>query len=420
MTRKSWLKVLLLLSPLLLLAAAELVVRLLPDSARGARGSRAEFLVNDEIAHEGEYERDPTLFWRMVKNGRVSGYVRGGVRTNALGLRGANPPIPKPADTYRIVGLGDSCVFGLGIAEDAAVYGAVFAQALAPSLAPRRVEWVNAGVSGYSSLQGLRLLERLGPTLQPDLVIACFGLNDSLYAAGAADADLRIAPAWLLAAQNALQHSALFRWIAGRFTGDPPRSSHVAGVPPRRVGPDQFRDNLRAIVRAARGLGAEAMLLTMAVRPEIPLVLNPVFLPEAAGGYRRLFGVWVGDRAAYRMREWPGSEAELRAAIAEAPDLPLPHYFLGLMLARSGDPRAAAELDQARSLDRDRAIVAQYNALVAEVAAAEQVPLCDQASLFRAVQAEDLFDDERHLNAEGHRIVGQALAERWRAVPRPR
>jgi lysophospholipase L1-like esterase len=419
MTRKSWLKVFLLLAPLLLLAAAELVVRVVPASARQARGSRAEFLVNDEIAHEGEYERDPTLFWRMVKNGRVSGYVRGGVRTNALGLRGADPPIPKPADTYRIVGLGDSCVFGLGIAEDAAVYGAVFAQELAPSLAPRRVEWVNAGVSGYSSLQGLRLLERLGPTLQPDLVLACFGLNDYLYAAAAADAELRIAPAWLLAVQNALQHSALFRWIAGRFSGDPPRSSHVASVPPRRVGPDEFRDNLRAIVRTARGLGAEVMLLTMAVRPEIPLVLNPVFLPEA-GGYRRLFGVWVGDQAAYRMREWPGTEAELRAAIGAAPELPLPHYFVGLMLARAGDPRAAAELEQARSLDRDRAIVAQYNAIVADVAAAEQVPLCDQAALFRAAVTEDLFDDERHLNAAGHRIVGEALAERWRALPRPR
>src|SRR5262249_42082773 len=165
--------------------------------------------------------------------------------------------------------------------------------------------------------------------------------------------------------------------------------------------------------------GAETVLLTLALRPEIPLVLNPVFLPEQ-DGYRRIFGVWVGDQAAYRLREWPGTEAELRAAIAAACELPLPHYFLGRLLAKAGDPRAAAELDQARALDRDREVVARYNAVVSEVAAAEQVPLCDQAALFREPGAQELFDDERHLNAAGHAIVGRALADLWLALPRAR
>ncbi len=96
--------------------------------------------------------------------------------TNSLGFRGADPPSVK--DTYRILALGDSCTFGVGV-EDHETWPAVAEQALNQGRAgTQRFVVLNAAVPGYAAWQGARLLATDGQTVCPQMVVVSFGNND--------------------------------------------------------------------------------------------------------------------------------------------------------------------------------------------------------------------------------------------------
>jgi lysophospholipase L1-like esterase len=121
------------------------------------------------------------------------------VRTNALGLRDAERGA-KPLGVFRIVSLGDSYAFGYGV-EAWETYAALLEQ----ELGSRHFQVINAGVSGYGTFTETRLLLRLAPVLEPDLVlVALFTGNDlvnNLRASG------RLG--------SALEHSR-FAWLGER------------------------------------------------------------------------------------------------------------------------------------------------------------------------------------------------------------
>lgn len=99
------------------------------------------------------------------------------VTINGLGLRGPEVSPTKPPNVYRILFLGDSVTFGVGIADD----GDTIAQRVAEHLAKtsmRAVETVNAGVCGYSPWQEHHYLQNEGLSLAPDMVVTNFVLND--------------------------------------------------------------------------------------------------------------------------------------------------------------------------------------------------------------------------------------------------
>jgi lysophospholipase L1-like esterase len=120
---------------------------------------------------------DPYTFWCIKPN--LSDYhVRGRCwgrpveftfSTNDMGLR--NPPIG-PKTKPRVLALGDSTTFGLGLGDS--------------ETWPRRLgavlndsaEVINGGVAGFSAFQGLRFLDKKGLALKPDVVVASFGQND--------------------------------------------------------------------------------------------------------------------------------------------------------------------------------------------------------------------------------------------------
>ena len=73
------------------------------------------------------------------------------IRVNDAGFRGGPVQRAKPAGTFRLLTLGDSVTFGYGVPEEAALPGKV-ASLLAVDVAPRNIEWINAGVPGFSRL----------------------------------------------------------------------------------------------------------------------------------------------------------------------------------------------------------------------------------------------------------------------------
>lgn len=98
------------------------------------------------------------------------------VSTNSLGFRG--PEVGEKGETYRILILGDSTTYGIGVNDDE-TWPFFLQEALDPS--GQHIEVINGGFPGASSLQGLYVLLKKGLLLEPDLVMVGFGLNDSWY-----------------------------------------------------------------------------------------------------------------------------------------------------------------------------------------------------------------------------------------------
>ncbi len=95
---------------------------------------------------------------------------------NHLGLMDGEHEVPKPADVFRVVVLSGS------IANDGSVpYDQRFWRVLERELAGvregKRVDVVNLSVHGYSEVQQVRMLEKVGLDYQPDLVVAAFMLT---------------------------------------------------------------------------------------------------------------------------------------------------------------------------------------------------------------------------------------------------
>lgn len=110
----------------------------------------------------------------------LSGVFKGArVRTNSHGMRGAREySLEKPPGTYRIAGIGDSNMFGWGVAE-----GEPYLQILERRLGEmagdgRRFEVLNFGVPGYNTAIEVASFERKALAYDPDLVVIHFIGND--------------------------------------------------------------------------------------------------------------------------------------------------------------------------------------------------------------------------------------------------
>lgn len=118
----------------------------------------------------------PTL--RLVP-GVVSSYLGHEVRISEQRLRNRVVVVPKPADVYRVVVLGDSVPFGWGVAEDDP-----FPRRLEtllqqrPRRDGRRYEVVNAGSPGWDLTDEYFWLRDEGLAFAPDLVLHCIINND--------------------------------------------------------------------------------------------------------------------------------------------------------------------------------------------------------------------------------------------------
>ncbi len=125
------------------------------------------------------YQPDPTLRYTLRPNLDVYALSESGdaysIKTNDHGLR----DVPyRPDDSRRtILGLGDSFLFGQGVAREEAMLGRL--GNLLEDWSPGRFRTINAGVEGYSTNQEiLYYLQRGHPTFRPETVILFFYIND--------------------------------------------------------------------------------------------------------------------------------------------------------------------------------------------------------------------------------------------------
>tara|TARA_B100000029_G_scaffold119490_1_gene112811 strand:- start:1221 stop:2429 length:1209 start_codon:yes stop_codon:yes gene_type:complete len=95
--------------------------------------------------------------------------------TNSLGFRGRELTEAKPDGHRRLVVLGDSFVAGVGVSDDA-----VFTERLADDLAEKRIDVVNLGRAGTSTVREVTLFRDVGRRFGPDVVLLMYYLGNDL------------------------------------------------------------------------------------------------------------------------------------------------------------------------------------------------------------------------------------------------
>ncbi|MCC6159308.1 MAG: SGNH/GDSL hydrolase family protein [Deltaproteobacteria bacterium] len=249
---------------LIVFALAETVARL-----AGSGGEQATFMrFTNPHREQSGFVPDDHLFWRLRENNPSW-------EVNASGFRGPDAPREKPAGQFRIVTLGDSCTFGLGtpgLRYDE-TYSARLEQLLREAKPGRDIRVLNFGCPGYSSFQGLRLLESKAAAYRPDLVIAYFGINDGFDAVGFADKDQRPVDAPALGPmRGALAKSRLYAWLRGGLVRA--RRTTAPGEPLERVAIDDHHANLDAMAALTTRIGAKIHFIA------------PPYLEESDGSLR--------------------------------------------------------------------------------------------------------------------------------------
>ena len=130
-----------------------------------------------EIASRLIYTRP---WYQRLVEAQVDADWTANIHRNAYGLRGHDLPADKSASTTRILLLGDSFTFGSGVPNDADIFAARLELKLNAQLAGggSSVEVLNGGIPGSQTGDWVDLLQKVGDSYQPDVIIIVFFLRD--------------------------------------------------------------------------------------------------------------------------------------------------------------------------------------------------------------------------------------------------
>jgi lysophospholipase L1-like esterase len=401
-----------------LLSAAELALRIAWPDLEVERLAPAFPELFDHLDNV-HHEPDPELLWRLRP-----GYEEEGVRVGAAGFRGL--PGAQDPEQWRVAALGDSVTFGYSNPRYEDTWPARL-EGLVSARCATHISVLNAGITGYSSEQGRRLYQRRFSEVSPDVVILLYGYNDH-HLSGASDATkLEAGPGagalrWLrdLSLARALRKLS-FEWLALA----PDRSLEP------RVAPSRFRENLRGLIAEIRERDAVPVLMTIPIRPGIPLVENPVRITTLAGAEGWVSPIrWLERRLPPGAGEvllslvftgtppetaWLGRvEPHLVRAVDAAPEQALPRFVRGLARHARGDAAGAHDdFAAALELDGERRTLTAYNDDIREIGAETGSAVVDlEAALVVAERRGQppSFHDVVHLTARGNAIAAAALA----------
>jgi hypothetical protein len=109
-------------------------------------------------------------------------YLWGGipVHIDSRGFRTQEFTIPKPANTFRILNIGDSVAFGWDVHQEE-TYGKQLERLLNQSDPSKHYEVINAGIPGWNPEDERNFLSGEGLQYQPDLVILDLTIVNDIY-----------------------------------------------------------------------------------------------------------------------------------------------------------------------------------------------------------------------------------------------
>jgi lysophospholipase L1-like esterase len=212
------------------------------------------------------YRQDRQRLWSLVPGAQIESFnphydPRAGerqairIRINEDGYRGPRAAPRKQPGTLRVLCLGDSNIFGYPL-DDEDVFPRALARALARERAPGSVEVINAGIPGYTVLQGRIWYEQQFADYDFDWLLLSYLNNDAWPQPHCDSVLLARRPAlaeWLSELGSTIQ---LVRWgRAWRNQGLWER----ALVP--RVSLKEFLAGYEALIQSAGKKGANVLIL---------------------------------------------------------------------------------------------------------------------------------------------------------------
>lgn len=259
--------------------------------------------------------------------------------TSAAGFRDRDYAVAKPPGTRRILGIGDSVMFGWGVA-DGLDYLSLTERALAA--AGRPVEMLNMAVPGYNSVMEVATLRERGLAYAPDLVVVGLCGNDAGL------------PYFLQDPPEpfALDRSFLLDFVRGRLSGE---SDDDAG------------DASGLVIRPLNA-GRRAERTGRAARVP-PRYAHMTGLPAFRRAFEELRALSQTHAFEVRVLYYPNAPQEMREILAE---LGLPSVNTAGAIRRFLNERGGgAALAELRLSSRDPHPSAAGHRLIAEVLRAE-------------------------------------------------
>lgn len=157
------------------------------------------------------------------------------VHTNSRGFRDGEHPIAKAAGVHRILGVGDSLMFGWGV-QEGQDYLSVVERRLQQEHPEGSWEVINTAVPGYNTVMEIESLKARGLEYRPDLVIVGYCGNDL----GLPNF------IWPDASYLSLRTSLLKRFVGerlGRWKAPPPPNAFGSGMQNAPLRGDGFEDD---------------------------------------------------------------------------------------------------------------------------------------------------------------------------------
>lgn len=238
-----------------------------------------ETVIRDHLAATA-FRYDPDLYWTWKELPGPGQPALGQMQINTFGFRRVQPmTVDKPPGVTRVFTFGDSQTLGAGVDHDA-TYSAVAEGALGPGW-----EVINAGISGYRSLNVLRLLKLRVARFSPDVVVVdCMPFDsprDDGPLVGRPEGDLALR---LRAAAFESRTLRLLRLATDKVRPDRPRwlDQDPAAVTRGRPG----LGNHDLIVAWAREVGATPLFMTYPASTEageLVCLTDPAELPPGVG-----------------------------------------------------------------------------------------------------------------------------------------
>lgn len=216
---------------------------------------------------EDTFMLDPETGLRTpIPNSRI-----GRIEINALGFRGPEIAMPKPPGTLRIAFLGGSTTYCAEVSGLEQSWPHLVWQAAQARWPEARIDYVNAGVPGYTIGSLRRSLKKRVKPLQPDVIVIYEGTNDLssnsfelARAAGLVDTRTeeslswpsQYSLLWYLVEKNLMvwRRQVESQESAGKLEVDPA----VLAAP--------FRTELEALVRESQAVAPMVVLVTFSQR----------------------------------------------------------------------------------------------------------------------------------------------------------
>lgn len=279
------------------------------------------------------------------------------VAVNSKGFVGPEFETQKPVGTIRVMALGDSCTFAGGWYET--TYSGILYQYLHERHPDKKIEVINAGISGFNSEFALARLRDELLAYQPDMVTLYIGWNDLMKTNPAnqvAVQQYKYSGIWRALNESYLvkAYSKVLFYYLRPFLMKPKLDGDPEGVSAyESFVPVVYQSNVEAIATTLEQQGVRTLFMTRPTAVRLGMAQSDiesehVFFPYFAGAY---------------------------------------------------------------SLERFLSLHRAYNRSIGEVARKHHIVLVDLDATFNRLDKAPLFQDTMHLSDEGNRVVADALVE---------